>query len=67
MTVHQFPPRGRFAHFVEGEQVMLKSGGPTMTVLGYCEDCDEVDAAYGTSDGDVDILTLPSATIVRVQ
>ena len=52
--------------FVEGEIVMLKSGGPEMTVIDVCEDCGDVTAAYGTSDFDVDVLTLPPAAIVRV-
>jgi len=53
--------------FVEGELVMLKSGGPVMTVVDYCEGCGEVEAAYGDSDGDISFVELPSAAIVRVQ
>ena len=53
--------------FVEGELVMLKSGGPVMTVIGYCEDCDEIECACGDSDGDLSFAELPSAAIVRVQ
>lgn len=52
--------------YVEGELVMLKSGGPVMTTIGFCEDCNEVEVAYGTSDGDIDILGFPPEALVRV-
>jgi hypothetical protein len=55
-----------YATFVEGEQVMIKSGGPVMTVVGTCDDCGEIDVAYGTSDGDIDIIGLPPEALVRV-
>lgn len=61
------PPIPDYDVFVEGELVMLKSGGPVMTVIGYCEDCDEIECAYGDSDGDLSFAELPSAAIVRVQ
>jgi hypothetical protein len=52
--------------FVEGDRVMLKSGSTTMTVVGHCDDCGDIDVAYGTSDGDIDIINLPPEALVRV-
>lgn len=65
-TRNRQPITETYETFVEGELVMIKSGGPAMTVLATCEDCGDIDVAYGTSDGDVDILTLPSDALVRV-
>lgn len=46
-----------------GDLVELKSGGAALTVLDFCAECGEVDVAYTDSDGDIDILTLPSAAL----
>lgn len=51
------------ATFDPGELVELKSGGLALTVLDFCDNCGEVDVAYTTSDGDIDILTLPAAAL----
>lgn len=66
-TRNRQPIPDTYDAFVEGELVMLKSGGPVMTVLGTCEDCGEIDVAYGNSQGDVDILGMPAEALVRVQ
>lgn len=35
-TTRNHMPIPDYDVFVEGEEVMLKSGGPVMTVIGYC-------------------------------
>ena len=36
--------------FAPGEIVTIKSEGPPMTVLGFCEDCGEVEVAWFNFD-----------------
>lgn len=55
-----------YPSFIEGELVTLKSGSPALTILGVCDECDEVDVAYTNSDGDIEILTFPTACILRI-
>lgn len=65
MTVVPFPPRGRFANpaYQPGDVVELIVGSPHMVVLGICDDCGEVEAAYTDSDGDVIINTFPAVVL----
>lgn len=66
-TTHARIPTPDYDVFVEGEVVLLKSGGPAMTVIDICEDCGDVTAAYRTSDGDIDVITFPPEALVRLQ
>lgn len=66
-TRNRMPIPDAYESFVEGELVMLKSGGPVMTVIGYCDECGEVEAAYGDSEGNLQFHELPSACLLRVQ
>lgn len=65
-TRNRQPIPDTYDTFIEGEIVVLKTGGPAMVVIDYCENCDEIDVAYGTGKH-VHMLTLPSAAVVRVQ
>lgn len=51
--------------FVEGEIVVLNSGGPNMTVIDVLDDTDEVACAYGTEQ-EIEVLLLPSACVRKV-
>lgn len=48
-----------------GDVVRLIVGGPDMVVLGYCEECGDVDVAWGTSDFDVMRDTFPEEALVH--
>ena len=49
--------------FVEGQTVRLIVGGPRCVVTEVCECCGEVTMAYGNSDGDIDVVTVPPAAL----
>ncbi len=51
------------SQYQPGDIVELVSGGPPMTVLDSCPSCGDVDVAYATPKGRVEILTLPSVTL----
>ena len=59
-------PQPDYNIFVEGEVVMIKTGGPSMTVIEVCEDCGSVTAVYGNSQGDLDQFEFPPEALVRV-
>lgn len=45
-TRNRQPIQDTYDVFVEGQVVKLKTGGPDMTVTGYCEDCGGVTVAW---------------------
>lgn len=49
--------------FVEGQTVRLTVGGPRCVIVDVCDDCGDVTMAYGTSDGDIDVVTVPPTAI----
>ena len=51
--------------FVEGEVVVLNSGGPNMTVIDVLDETDELGCAYA-NEGEIEILLLPSACVRKV-
>ena len=52
--------------FVEGEIVVLNSGGPNMTVIDVLDDTDEVACAYASCEHNIEVLLLPSACVRKV-
>lgn len=62
-------PTGTFTSeypvFVEGEIVVLNSGGPNMTVIDVLDETDELACAYGTEQ-EIEVLLLPSACVRKV-
>lgn len=55
-----------YAVFVEGEVVVLNSGGPHMTVIDVIDDTDEVIVAFADGEGSVELLGFPSACVRKV-
>lgn len=50
--------------FIEGELVTLVSGGPLLTVVDYCDDCDTVEVVW-FDGGSLEEAILPSAALVH--
>lgn len=46
-----------------GDIVELVTGSPAMVVLDACPGCGDVDVAYTTPKGKIEILTLPAITL----
>lgn len=62
-THNREPIPDHYVAYVAGDVAVLKTGGPEMVVLDYCEDCDVLEVAYGTGKH-VNVLTLPGAAVV---
>lgn len=62
-TANRQPIPDTYETFIEGEIVSLVSGGPDMTVLDYCDDCDTVEVAWFNGDA-LEIYSLPAAVLV---
>ena len=60
-----FAPTDFYQTFVEGQAVRLVTGSTKMVVIDVDEDGGELTVAYGNSDGDVDIITLPTAALAH--
>lgn len=48
---------------VEGQTVRLITGSAPMVIIDVCGDCGDVTVAYGTSEGDIDVLTVPPTAV----
>ena len=46
-----------------GDIVQLASGSPDMTVIDYCDECDDVTVAF--YDGSMTVMTLPVEALVE--
>ena len=55
--------RAQRGNYEPGDIVELVTGGPPMVVLDYCEHCGDVDVAYTTPKGKVDVLSLPAIAL----
>lgn len=51
------------SQYEPGDIVELVSGGPAMTVLDACQNCGDVEVAYATPKGRIEILTLPAIAL----
>ena len=49
--------------YVEGQRVRLVVGGPVCVIIDVCDCCGEITMAYGDSDGDIDIVTVPPTAV----
>jgi len=47
-----------------GDIVQLASGSPDMTVIDYCDECDEVTVAF--YDGAMTLMTFPVEALVEM-
>ncbi len=56
--------QSEYAVFVEGDVVVLNSGGPPMTIIDIQDSTGEVVVAF--ADGTIEILGLPSASVRKV-
>lgn len=52
--------------YVEGEIVVLKSGGPDMTIIEVIDETDEVVVAFASLENGIDILGFPSVCVRKV-
>lgn len=52
--------------FVEGEIVVLNSGGPNMTVIDVLDDTDELACAFASCEHSIEILVFPTACVRKV-
>ena len=62
-TMNRRPIPDFYETFVEGQTVRLITGSSPLVIIDVCDDCGEVTVAYGTSDGDIDVLTVPAVAL----